>query len=116
MNSSRLADALGVPLYLEPIHRPYWHGWGDQCNDQKRVLYNWRVTVNDIHGNPTAFVFDLVDGESPLIVGLNLKKHADTLNRARPPRICFQRPCDTSERTFYTYIAKEKEGSERQRL
>ena len=72
--------------------------------------------MNDAYGYPTTFVVDLIDSESPLIAGLNLEKHTDTLNRAEPPRICFQRPCDTADRTFFTFIARDEGGCERKRL
>lgn len=58
--------------------------------------------VEDTCGKPTMLTFDLVEGESPLIVGLDIKRYADTLNRHEPPLIIFKRPTDTSERSFST--------------
>lgn len=107
-NASRLADMLGIPLMLDMITQPYLHGWGKDCAIAKPVQYQWKLTLNDVRGQPTTFSFDLVQGVSPLIIGLDKKRNADTLNRSKTRRICFQRPCDTVERVFHTYIAKDE--------
>lgn len=49
-------------------------------------------------------------------MGLDVKQYADTMNRTSPTRIVFQRPGDTSERVFNTYIAKDEDGNERIRF
>lgn len=72
--------------------------------------------AEDINGKPTVLTFDLVTGKSPLIVGLDVKRHSDTVNRTGTPSIIFRRPCDTSDRTFYTYIAKDDDHNDRIKL
>ena len=60
--------------------------------------------------------FDLVNGRSPLLIGLDIKRYADTLNRTSPSSIIFQRPEDTTQRIFHTYIAADQEGNDRIRF
>lgn len=36
--------------------------------------------------------FDLVEGESPLIIGLHLERLSDILNRTQSSKISFKRP------------------------
>jgi len=68
--------------------------------------------VHDVRGNPTTFVFDMVDGKSPLIVGLDVKKHSNTMNIERLSTVIFKKPSDTLNRDFLTYIANENGGNE----
>lgn len=107
---------LGIPFRVTAIESPYMHRWGNTCENAKPVEYQWTVTVNDVHKKPTSFCFDLVDGDSPMIIGLNLKKYSDTINRGTPNRLCFKRPSDNEDRVFYTYIAPDEGRCDRLRL
>lgn len=115
-NASRLANMLGITFHVTAIDRPYMHGCGDTCENAKPLEYIWTLTVNDVRCNSTTFIFDLVQGESPLIIGLNHTKNSDTINRSSLTRLCFQRPSDTAESVFYTHISQDRSGFERLRL
>lgn len=65
------------------------------------------MIVEDEKKKPTIMTFDLVDDESPLILGLNVKRYDDMLNRGEPPVIPFKIPTDSRERSLFTYIAQE---------
>lgn len=113
IDAMRLCDALARPLNLRAPREEYSHGWGTNCADAKKIKWSWDLMVEDMDGKPTMLTFDLVEGRSPLIIGLDVKRHADTMNRAETPSIVFRRPCDTSDRSFYTYIAKDGDGNDR---
>lgn len=115
-NAMRLCDVLGYKFEVDAPREDYWHGWGDQAADLRPVQCTWTLTVNDENGKPTAIPFDLIEGNAPLIVGLDLKRHADTVNRSSTTFVTFQRPTDTSERRFRTYLSKDSTGNERIRL
>lgn len=68
---------------------------------------------NELH---TDLMFYLVDGSSPPIIGLDVKKYSDTQNRQKPSQIIFQRTCDTRPRCFSTYNQKDESGKERLRM
>lgn len=116
LNATQLCDRLGIDMHLEAPQEVYRHGWGHEGSNAKDIIYTWRLTVNDIYEKPTTFSFDLVDGYSPLIVGLDLKQHSDTINRCKRKHIIFQRPYDTSPRTFYTYLSQDEGNNDRLRL
>lgn len=112
-NAMNLADALGIESNLQPVSNTYLVGWGEAGANPKPVLYTWSFIINDIDATPTAFQFDLVDGQSPLIIGLDQKKYANTLNNLQPPCITFNRPQDQKAKTFYTYLKHDNGGYER---
>lgn len=60
--------------------------------------------------------FDLVEGLSTPIIGLDIKRHSDTINRTQPPTILIKRPTDTCPGKFYTYIATDDCGNDRVRI
>lgn len=109
----RLCDALGINLVLDEPRDVYLHGWGDKCADAKIVKCSWSVTTHDIKGLPTTLTFDLVDGESPLILGLDVKRYANTYNLSSPPYVEFRRPSDNRPRKILTYFG---DGDSRLRL
>ena len=116
INASQICDFLCIPLTLRPPRTDYHHGWGLDCSGAKPIKHTWDLTINDINGKPTLISFDLVNGRSPLLVGLDIKRYADTLNRTTPSTLVFKRPEDTTERKFHTYIAPDDDGNERIRV
>lgn len=104
INAARLCDVMELPLRLRAPRQEYKHGWGAEFLDAKSRTWKWDLMVEDGYGKPNVMKFDLVEGKSPLIIGLDVKRYADTLNRGEPPRIVFRRPFDTSDRKLHTYI------------
>lgn len=70
----------------------------------------------DVSNWPVTLRFDLVEGKSPLILGMDIKRFSDTCNRKTPTVIKFKRPEDVRVYTLHTYIAKDQMGCERLRL
>lgn len=58
----------------------YSHGWGDKCVNPQKVKCTWDLLVEDINRKPTMMTFDLVEGEYPSILGLDIKRYSDTIN------------------------------------
>lgn len=50
------------------------------------------------------------------MVGLDVKRYADTMHRTSPSTLVFKRPGDTTERTFHTYIGPDDDSNERIRV
>lgn len=57
--------------------------------------------------------FDLIDGDSPLIIGLYVNKFA---NLTKTQYAVLIRPSDNKPRKLQTYIAKDAEENERMRI
>lgn len=83
-NATELADALGAGLHLTPAEQRYFVGWGDRGADAEPFLYKRTFTLNDINSTPTKFPFDLVNGQSPIFIGLDQEKYCITLNNNDP--------------------------------
>lgn len=75
-----------------------------QCADAKMLIATWYLRVLDAHGRTTTIPFDNVEGSAPLLIGLDIKRHSDTVNRAEPSCIASRRPTDTPELSFRIYI------------
>lgn len=70
----------------------------------------------DIYGHPIALNFDLVRGDSPLIVGLDVTQFANIINTEEPRHMELQRPTDTRTLSLFTYVSCEDASSRTQRL
>lgn len=111
---ARLCHFLRIPVELSEPHEMYDIGWGpDQEASKKRGRHTWYLTIPDANAKPITLPFDITYSNDPLIVGMEVKKFAHTLNRHNQRRMVFQMPSDTSERTMYTYIAKDRYGNDR---
>lgn len=62
----------------------------------------------DITSHPVALSFDLVRGESPLIIGLDFMKYTNVFNTERPRYIDIRRPEDVKKLSLHTYITHEE--------
>lgn len=116
IEAAALCDMMAIPF---EVHRPraeYLHGWGTDCAGARPIKCTWHVTVMDTCGWPVTFEFDLVEGNSPLIIGLDLKRYSDTCNRSTPRTITFKRPNDVRVYTMYTYIEDDYTGCARLRM
>lgn len=63
----------------------------------KSIVAKWYLTVHDAFHKPTIILFGLGEDDSPLIIGLDLKKYFNTANLRKTPHIEFQRPTDSSK-------------------
>lgn len=70
----------------------------------------------DNDGYPVTFEFDLVEGKSPLIIGLDAAQYANTCNRTDPRTFSIKRPQDRRLYTLHTYTAPDEHDSNRLRL
>ena len=116
INAVTLCDFLGIPLTIFAPREHYEHGWGDDCHDARPIVATWTLTIMDQKSNPVALTFDLVRGESPLLIGLDVMQHADIINTKIPRHIRFQRPFDTRSFSLLTYIEYDHEHSNTKRL
>lgn len=84
--------------------------------DSKPVVASWNLTINDLNKKSTVFVFDLVEGDSPLIIGLDIRRYCNTDNLSKPSTISFKMPTDLHVKSFYTYIAPDNGQNMRLRI
>lgn len=115
-DATELCNSLGITLELDQPRSRYTHGWGMGCADAKDIICSWHLTVHDSKCTPCTISFDLVEGTSPLIIGLDLKQYANTCNLQCPPYISFKRPTDTKTFFFPTYITTDQQGNKRLRM
>lgn len=104
-NAAKLCNILGMNLKLKPSRSLYHHRWGMNAADSKHVVASWYLTINDLNKKSAMFVFDPVEGESPLLIGLDTKQYSTTDNLSKPTTNSFKTPTDLHVKSFYTYIA-----------
>lgn len=68
------------------------------------------------NSHPASLTFDLVRGDSPLIIGLDVTQYADILNRDTPRQIRIRRPWDVRSLSLFTYITHEGQFGRTKRL
>ena len=68
------------------------------------TVCSWTLTLQDSNREPTSITFDLVVGDSPLIIGMDIRAHCNTFNRNNQNFISMKRPSDKEERILYTYL------------
>lgn len=91
-------------------------GWGAECANPKQIICTWEVTVIDVSFHPVTLEFDIANGSSPLIVGLDITQHADTCIRQRNSTFSFRRPTGIHVYSLRRYVTKDRNKNERSRL
>lgn len=109
--ASAMCQILGIDFELSPPRAVYEHGWGVGCDRAKRIRYTWYLTLFDTQGLPTTIPFDLVEGHSPLVIGLDVEKYG-TINNVQNYTE-FKRPNDNAKRKLLTYVDTDDNGDER---
>lgn len=66
------------------------HGWGVQFANAKPIKYFWEFTVMNVNRHLLTLQFRLEDGISSIIIGLDIRKYAETCNRQKPRTKIFQ--------------------------
>lgn len=107
---------LSIPLNVSAPRNSYIHGWGTECSNGRMIKGSWKLTVMDNYNYPITLEFDIVDGHSPIILGLDTVQYADTYNRSRPRTLTIRRPQDKRAYTLHTYTADDETGNQRLRL
>lgn len=115
-NGAALCDQMDIAFQVDKPRASYLHGWGDKCADAKTIGFSWSTTIMGANNWPETLTLDLVDGESPLILGMDVRQYSDTCNQMYPSTIAFKRPHDKRVYTLYTYIANDETGNKRLRL
>lgn len=108
-----MCQILGIDMKLSPPIAAYDHVWGVNCDRERRIRYTWYLTLFNILGLPTTIPFDLVEGSSPVIIGLDIEKYGNTNKMHARKCFEFKRPQDKHIRKFFTYISKDANGDER---
>lgn len=115
-DASRDLDALGIELKISPPRALHNHGWVKNFNEAKMLIASCYLTVLDTNGDPTTITCDIVEGKSPLIIGLDVKIITDTLNMSHQTTIRFRRPSENASRVLLAYIKTEETGNDLLRM
>lgn len=87
----------------------YHHEWRQSCADAKAVIGAWYMHNKDVHGKPTKVPF--VKGRSPMINGIEVKRHSDSVRMNQPQTIkLLCSDIDTQPSSFWTYQIKDGSG------
>lgn len=107
-----LAELDGIHLARSRHKALYGRGWGIDCGSDREIRYTWHLTFVDMKYPPTTLPIDPINKTSPLIIGLDLKKHPITANIERIHWINFVKPEILKMRSFPPYLAADEKGSE----
>lgn len=101
-----MCQLLGIELVPSPPRAVYEHGWGMECTMAKITRHCWYLNIFVIEGRPTTLALDLVQGNSPLIIGLDVQKYGVTQNMRKKKYFKFRRPSDNHSRIFFRILPK----------
>lgn len=93
-------------FFSNPSVERYSESWGTEGANAKKVRYTWKFTICNIMGIMATFSFDNIDGRSPLTIGLNQNKIADTPNNHDSPVIIHKRSIDKNSKRFILTFKK----------
>lgn len=96
---------MGRKMSLDEPRAIYSRGWGPNGSDSSDVIAAWSLFMQDMMNQPVEIVFDVTNDESPIIIGMDLKKDTTTDNLTSPPRMIMKRPEDRSIRMLETYMS-----------
>lgn len=81
-------------MFLSIPQKVYTHGWGDKCTDSKTVITTRFLIIHDPTKKPTTIAFDIMEGISSLIVGLDISKYSNAQNKDHEGIVTFTRPTE----------------------
>lgn len=116
MDANWLCGALSIPIKLQSPRSEYNHGWGTEFLNSRPIIASSHLTLHGIDKLLTTLIFDIKSRTSPLILGLDVKRHSNTFNIDYPSTITFRRPTDDCPRRFITYISTDEHGNDRIQL
>ena len=67
----------------------------------------WTLPVLDLNGLATSFTLGIVQGNSPLLVGLEVRKYSNTFNLQQDKCIIIQIPTNEKTRRFSSYVERD---------
>ena len=89
--------------------------WGENGPDPRPVVCTWNLSTLDLYGNTTTFSFDLVQGDDPILIGLDESEFSNIMNLMHETCDIIKRPSDNKLRMFNTYITRKPDRSENRR-
>lgn len=82
----------------------YRQGWGPNGADSSAIVAAWTLYIQDMNNRSVSLTFDVTKDGSPIIIGMDIKKHTTTNNLTHPPTMMIRRPTDRSPRILETYV------------
>eukprot|EP00171_Calliarthron_tuberculosum_P004903 IDg4903t1 len=72
LSAAQLSIEMNEPLKFEKKINSYTHGWGHMMAHPKPVICCWKLRIRDINDKPFEILFDIVEGDDPLVIGDNI--------------------------------------------
>lgn len=112
----KLCDILNREVHLEDARAKYSRGWGPNSSDASCIVASWTLHMQDMDGKSVEINFDITNDESPVIIGMDLKRYSVTDNLSSPPQLTIKRPMDKEARRMETYMTVNEPLKARLRL
>lgn len=112
-SAAKFSDLIGVEFEKRKPDKIYFHEWGENCRETQKVIATRDLLVEDLHGKPTIFNFDIISDDASIVIGHDVKKFSDTMNKSDLSVVSITQFTDSSSRVFHTYISKYEDGNDR---
>lgn len=117
--AARLSDLLGVPFFFLTPRSQYVQGFGSNCSDPQTIIGSWSLSTTDIYGKRLVLPFDLIPGDTPLLLGLDTRNDTyrfQSNSEVPPYTLRLSKPDDDYVRVLHTYYASDEHGNLRYRI
>lgn len=108
-SATAFTELSGIELSLSTPSVPRRHGFGPEGKSGGDVMAVWTCVVSDLHGNDAKFVFDIIPGNAPLLIGLDYDKEANTSSLTTPPTWNVRMGGKLFE--FGVYVSRDQSGN-----
>lgn len=112
----RLCEILDRDVILDKPRARYRRGWGPAASDSAEIVASWCLYLQDMKQKTVAIIFDVTEDNSPVVIGMDIKKFSKTDNLSNPPHMMIRRPEDKGKRFLETYIKEDDPLKTRLRL
>lgn len=112
----KLCDVLNREVELDEPKALYQRGWGPAASDAASVIAAWRLHMQDVNRKPVVIVFDVTNDNSPIVIGMDIKRFTTTNNLSKPTFMYMRRPGDRGSRCLQTYLSGDGPLTTRLRL
>lgn len=114
-NAMRLCSYLIVDLIINSLREEYYHAFGEEGGDYRRVVGIWYLTVSDRNRRPTTDPFDPMQRYSTLLFGLDTLQDSATNYLSMYKNVIIHHDMDNHPRIFPAYLSKDEKANLRSR-
>lgn len=107
--AAHFAEETGIEFILKTPETRRRHGFGPGSTQGGETIGVWQCSVYDLHDRPVSFSFDIIEGDSPVLLGLDYDGMADTMSLVQPAT--WRVRVDEDDYEFGLYIARDAGGN-----